>query len=76
MTAPQDAPAGGNLRRIGGGIMARERAAWKAGCFLPLCHEPAAGVVETPVSGPRGICRRHIPGAEERGYIVRTEPLS
>jgi hypothetical protein len=64
-----------NLHRLGGGIMKRERAAWAAPCSLASCDEPAAGVIDT-LYGPRGLCERHIPGAEERGFTVRREPLT
>jgi hypothetical protein len=64
-----------NLRRIGGGIMARERAAWAGPCPIGDCGKPAAAVIDT-LSGPVPICADHISGAEDRGYPVRRDPLS
>jgi hypothetical protein len=64
-----------NLRRLSGGIMARERAAWAAPCPISECGQPAAGIIDS-LSGPVPVCADHIPGAEERGYTVRRGALS
>jgi hypothetical protein len=66
----------GNLHKLSGGIVAREREAWSSGCSLPSCRPPApvVGVIET-LSGPRGVCAAHASNAEAHGHKVRREPL-
>ena len=66
------------LPRLSGGIMARERAAWKRPCVVHQRRgetRPAAAVIET-VNGPLPICADCIPQAEQLGHTVRREPLS
>lgn len=64
----------GNLHRLGGGVVRRERAAWAGPCRVGGCGEPVTAVIET-VAGPRGICEGHVPQAERLGYPLRREPL-
>ncbi len=67
------------LPRLAGGIMARERAAWASPCRVHVIRgdssRPAAAVIDS-LSGPVPICAECIPGAEERKYTIRREPLS
>lgn len=59
------------LPRLAGGIAKREREAWEKPCALASCGEPAAGLIESPLQGPKPICSGHIPEALCRGYNVR-----
>lgn len=65
------------LRRLGGGIAARERTAWERPCSLPSCTtgDPVAGVIET-LNGPIGFCGTCCDRAEATGRSVRREPLT
>ncbi len=67
------------LPRLGGGIMARERAAWASPCRIHANRgdntRPAAAVIDA-LHGPVPICEECIPGAEQREYTIRREPLS
>jgi hypothetical protein len=66
------------LPRLGGGIMARERAAWASPCRIHANRgdttRPAAAVIDSP-NGPVPICEECISGAEQRKYTIRREPL-
>lgn len=67
------------LPKLGGAITARERAAWAAPCRIHANRgdntRPAAAVIET-LNGPVPICEECIPGAVQRHYTIRREPLS
>lgn len=67
------------LRKLSGGIMARERAAWAAPCRIHAGRgdntRPAAAVIDS-LHGPVPICEECIPGAEQRHHSIRREPLS
>lgn len=65
---------GRNLHRLAGAAARREMEAFTGPCALKTCGEPSAGVIDTPLRGPKGICESHIPQAEQRGYSVRREP--
>lgn len=64
------------LHRLGGGIAARERAAWDGPCSLSSCvtGDPVAGVIDA-LKGPVGFCGPHCDRAEELGRTVRRERL-
>lgn len=67
------------LPRLGGGIMARELAAWESPCRIHAnrgdASRPAAAVIDS-LNGPVPICEECIPGAEQRDYTIRRERLS
>lgn len=65
------------LPRLGGAILARERAIWAGPCALPSCTSgaPVAGVIEW-WSGPQGFCAVCCDRAERLGHSdVRREPF-
>jgi len=65
------------LPRLGGGIAARERAAWSGPCSLSSCRTgaPVAGVIDA-LTGPVGFCEPHCDRAEVLGRSVRRERLT